>query len=66
MVGLYLRSVSGHIRVLFAFDPRRMAILLLGGDKRDRWAAWYEEAIPLAERLYEEHLAELRDQGELP
>lgn len=46
-------------RVLYAFDPRRAAILLLGGDKtgRDRW---YEVSVPIADRLYDEHLAELR------
>jgi len=59
-----LRARGGHIRVLFAFDPVRVAILLLGGDKRDRWAAWYEQAIPEADGLYDEHLAELRDEGE--
>jgi len=51
--------------VLFAFDPRRVAILLLGGDKTGRWQAWYVEAIPEAERLYAEHLAQLREEGEL-
>ena len=61
-----LRPRADHVRVLFAFDPRRMAILLLGGDKRDKWSAWYEEAVPVADRLYDEHLAELRDEGELP
>lgn len=45
-------------RVLYAFDPRRAAILLIGGDKtgNDRW---YDEYVPLADRLYDEHLAEL-------
>lgn len=49
-------------RVLYAFDPRRTAILLIGGEKtgNDRW---YEESIPRADRLYDEHLAELRNQG---
>ena len=49
-------------RVLYAFDPRRTAILLLGGDKtgNDRW---YEEHVPLAGRLYDEHLAALRKEG---
>lgn len=60
-----LRPRGGHIRVLFAFDPVRVAILLLGGDKSDRWTAWYEQTIPQADRLYDEHLAELRDEGEL-
>ncbi len=49
-------------RVLYAFDPRRMAILLIGGDKagNDRW---YEEFVPRADRLYDEHLALLRKEG---
>jgi len=49
----------GTIRVLFAFDPRRTAVLLIGGDKRDRWQEFYETRIPLADRLWDEHLAEL-------
>lgn len=46
-------------RVLYAFDPRRKAILLLGGDKTgdDRW---YEANVPVADRLYDEHLELLR------
>lgn len=46
-------------RVLYAFDPRRTAILLIGGDKTgdDRW---YERHVPLADRLYDEHLEALR------
>ena len=49
-------------RTLYAFDPRRNAILLLGGDKTgdDRW---YEVNVPLADRLYDEHLAELKKEG---
>lgn len=50
------------LRTLYAFDPRRAAILLLGGDKtgNDRW---YEENIPIADRLYDEHLEQLRLEG---
>lgn len=51
-----LRPPGGNIRILFAFDPRRTAILLVGGDKTGRWQAWYEEMIPIAERLFERHL----------
>lgn len=51
------------IRVLFAFDPRRTAILLLGGNNRGRWREWYRTAIPGAEALYREHLEELRRGG---
>lgn len=49
-------SGASEIRILFAFDPVRRAILLLGGDKRGRWSKWYKEAIPVADRLYQEHL----------
>jgi hypothetical protein len=53
----------GTIRVLFAFDPRRAAILLLGGDKRDRWQEFYAQMIPLADQLFDEHLKELESEG---
>ena len=61
-----LRPHGGHMRVLFAFDPRRMAILLMGGDKSHRWSSWYAEAIPAADALYDEHLQALRDEGAIP
>jgi hypothetical protein len=48
----------GTVRILFAFDPWRSTILLVGGDKSGRWNAWYETAIPLAEQRYEIYLKE--------
>lgn len=60
-----LRPARGTIRILFAFDLRRMAILLIGGDKRGLWNAWYAEMIPIADRLYDEHLRTLRRDGEI-
>jgi hypothetical protein len=51
--------IGSSIRILFMFDPRRVAILLLGGDKRGTWNAWYTEAVPQADTLYEEHLGEI-------
>jgi hypothetical protein len=50
------------LRTLYAFDPRRVSILLLGGDKTgdDRW---YERNVPVADRLYGEHLEALRKEG---
>lgn len=50
-------------RVLYAFDPRRVALLLIGGDKtgNDRW---YNEFIPVADRLYDEHLEALEKEEE--
>jgi hypothetical protein len=49
-------------RVLYAFDPRRAALLLIGGDKtgNDRW---YEVFVPIADRIYDEHLEQLRAEG---
>ena len=49
-------------RILYAFDPRRVAVLLLGGNKGgdDRW---YEENIPKADQLYDELLQELKEEG---
>jgi hypothetical protein len=58
-----LRPRGGHLRILFAFDPRRMAILLIGGDKSHRWQAWYREFIPIADDLYDEHLETIRKEG---
>jgi hypothetical protein len=55
-------SQAGQLRVLFAFDPRRHAILLLGGDKTGRWSDWYVTAIPQADDLYDDHLQELHDE----
>ena len=49
-------------RVLYAFDPRRTAILLLGGDKTGD-GRWYERFVPRADDLYDVHLAELRAEG---
>jgi len=56
-------SSAGALRVLFAFDPRRNALLLIGGDKSGRWKEWYEHAIPHADDLYDEHLNELLAEG---
>ena len=44
--------------MMFAFDPWRRAVLLLGGDKRGR-KQWYKKAIPLADTLYDEYLSTL-------
>jgi len=61
-----LRPPATNIRILFAFDPRRIAILLIGGDKTNRWQEWYDENIPIADALYDDYLEELRREGELP
>lgn len=48
--------------VLFAFNPLRTAIPLLGGDKLGRWSESYRTAIPEAERLYAQHPRKLREE----
>ncbi len=59
-----LRTQCGGrpLRTLYAFDPRRTAILLIGGDKtgNDRW---YDEFIPQADSLYDDHLRQLMKEG---
>ena len=56
-------SSQGALRVLFAFDPTRRAVLLLGGDKSkdSRWNDWYVDAIHRADDLFEEHLRKIGD-----
>ena len=51
-------------RVLYAFDTRRAAILLLGGTKTGN-ARWYEVNVPRADSLFDEHLRELDKEGML-
>lgn len=50
-------------RVFYAFDPRRMAILLIAGDKTGD-GRFYERMIPIADRLYDEHLAEIESEAD--
>ena len=49
-------------RILYAFDPVRCALLLLGGNKAGD-NNWYEKNVPIAERLYEQHLKELEEEN---
>lgn len=44
-------------RILYAFDPRRVAILLIGGNKTGN-DDWYDEYVPVADKLYDDHLIE--------
>jgi hypothetical protein len=59
---LRVQQAGRPYRVLYAFDPRRCAILLLGGDKTGKHR-WYDENVPIADRLYSEHLELLRKEG---
>jgi hypothetical protein len=52
-------------RVLYAFDPLRNAILLIGGDKTGN-KRWYSEYVPIADDLYDKHVETLKLEGLLP
>ncbi|MFF4230762.1 type II toxin-antitoxin system RelE/ParE family toxin [Streptomyces sp. NPDC001820] len=52
-------SGRSEIRILFAFDPVRRAVLLVAGDKNGNWQSWYDANVPLAEKRYQAHVAEL-------
>lgn len=58
-----LRPRPGNLRIIFAFDPRQSAILLLGGDKTGQWNEWYRKTIPTADALYDAYLEELEREG---
>ena len=45
-------------RVFFSFDPRRTAMLLIGGDKTGK-NRFYEEMVPKADAIYAQHLREI-------
>jgi hypothetical protein len=45
------------LRVLYAFDPIRTALLLIGGDKTGD-PKWYEKFVPIADDLFDQHLRE--------
>lgn len=59
---LRVQSQTNPIRILYAFDPRRTAILLIGGNKRGN-NRWYKTYLPIADKLYSEHLTELEKEG---
>jgi len=59
-----LRSqyAGNPLRTLYAFDPRRTAILLIGGDKtgNDRW---YDIYVPIADKLYDDYIEQIKREG---
>ena len=62
MKGLIVQHAGRPYRVLYAFDPRRSAILLLGGDKTGD-DSWYEKFVPIADRPFDEHLAAIEKES---
>lgn len=59
---LRIQHQGNPYRVLYAFDPLRNAILLIAGNKTGN-KRWYEIHVPLADRLYDEHLIQLKNEG---
>lgn len=56
-------SGRSELRLLFAFDPERSAIILVAGDKAGAWKRWYRQSIPKADDLFDEHLRTLKGEG---
>jgi len=52
---------TSEVRLLFAFDPLREAIVLVAGDKSGRWDIWYRQAVPIADQRFDEHLKTLQE-----
>ena len=59
---LRIQYKGSPYRILYAFDPRRIAVLLIGGRKTGN-NRWYQEFVPLADQLYDEHLNQLKKEG---
>jgi hypothetical protein len=59
---LRVQSAGEPLRVFYAFDPRRTAILLVAGNKTGD-SRFYQRMIPVADRLYDDYLDELRKEG---
>ena len=53
-------SGRSELRILFVFDPKRKAILLIDGDKAGNWKKWYRDNIPIADNRSDDHLKELK------
>ena len=56
-------SGRSELRLLFALDPERRAIILVAGDKAGAWKRWYRQSIPKADDLFDEHLRTLKGEG---
>ena len=60
---LRIQHAGDPYRVLYAFDPRRIAFLLLGGNKGGEEKSWYRKNVPVAEKIYKAHLETLRKEA---
>jgi hypothetical protein len=61
-------SGRSEVRILYAFDFRRKALLLLGGDKaerRDDWDSWYDRNVKVADEIFQREVARARGEEAL-
>jgi hypothetical protein len=58
-----LRPLGTYLRILFAFDRNRNAVLLAAGNKRNNWQGWYEVNIPIADSRFSAHLQEMESKN---
>lgn len=56
--------VTQTMRIFFAFDPRRVAILLIGGDKAGKTKRFYKRMIPVADSMYSKHLKMIQEKDD--
>jgi hypothetical protein len=61
---LRVQHAGRPYRVLYAFDPRRTALLLIGGDKTGN-QRWYEVFVPIADQIYDRHIEQIESEGAL-
>ena len=59
---LRVQHAGNPYRILYAFDPRRIALLLIGDNKTGE-KQWYKKFVPIADKLYTEHLETLKREG---
>lgn len=60
---LRVQHKSEPIRILFAFDSKQQAVVILGGSKQAS-KRWYDTYIPIAEKIYQDYLEEQRKADE--
>jgi len=58
-------SGRSEVRILYAFDFRRKALLLLGGDKAERsddWSSWYDRNVKIADAIFQREVKRVREE----
>lgn len=58
---LRIQSHGDPIRIFYAFDPRRIAVLLTGAKKAGNEKRFYKEYVSMADKIYQEHLDSLEN-----